>query len=47
MKRIARSEEAFKHQGVWVEQHKKAREQRRQKANDLLQVKYYASKISH
>ncbi|CAM9793221.1 unnamed protein product [Ascophyllum nodosum] len=38
MKRIARSEEAFKHQGVWVEQHKKAREQRRQKANDLLQI---------
>ncbi|CAM9478307.1 unnamed protein product [Ectocarpus sp. 8 AP-2014] len=38
MERVAKSDTELRKQGVWVRQHTKAREQRRQRANHLLEV---------
>ncbi|CAM9321148.1 unnamed protein product [Ectocarpus sp. 13 AM-2016] len=38
MERVAKSDRELRNQGVWVRQHAKAREQRRQRANHLLEV---------
>ncbi|CAM9209134.1 unnamed protein product [Ectocarpus sp. 4 AP-2014] len=38
MERVAKSDRDLRNQGVWVRQHTKAREQRRQRANHLLEV---------
>lgn len=41
MTRIADSDRELRKQGVWVRQQTKAREQRRQRANHLLEVRCY------
>ena len=41
MARIADSDRELRKQGVWVRQQTKAREQRRQRANHLLEVRQY------